>query len=499
MKTTQPKSDRRSCDESKSGKLSIRIAMPEDQTWCEKTLKKHHYLGKADRIGDFMIQICLLDDEPVAILAWGPASYALRDRDQYIGWTPTQRAERQKLIVQNRRFALLFEKGSYPNLASRILGATTKALPEQWRTLFGYVPLLAETFTDIESFAGTCYKASGWTPLGTTQGYSRHLADFYIPNDRPKKLWVKPLRTTACATLCSPELPEIHQAGAHSSAHGVMPLKSQQMLSLHEYLATIPDPRAGNRIFHIGSILAIVVMALLSGYRDISQLHRFGQRLKQKQRKALGLPRKPGTQFYRVPGYKTYYHLLGKLEPDVLATRLSEWLRTHQGQLPSSLALDGKMIRQTIGLVCLVDHETGVPEAMGTMSQKEGEGDRCELKTAQRLIEEMPDLTGKRITADALHCQTKTAQAIVAKGGDFVLQIKNNQKTIHKVAKAGMSDLPPFLNNSKRPMAETPRESSPSSRSIPCKSDSRMCEQSFMSVARPLPKERPVHGKMPTI
>jgi hypothetical protein len=111
---------------------------------------------------------------------------------------------------------------------------------------------------------------------------------------------------------------------------------------------------------------------------------------------------------------------LGKLESDVLATHLSEWLRTHQGQLPSSLALDGKMIRQTIGLVCLVDHETGVPEAMGTMSQKEGEGDRCELKTAQRLIEEMPDLTGKRITADALHCQTKTAQAIVAKGGDFV-------------------------------------------------------------------------------
>ena len=88
---------------------------------------------------------------------------------QYIGWTPTLRAERQKLMVQNRRFLLLREKGAHPNLASRILGAAVKALPEQWQAYFGYVPLLAETFTDIEAFAGTCYKAAGWDPVGTDE------------------------------------------------------------------------------------------------------------------------------------------------------------------------------------------------------------------------------------------------------------------------------------------------------------------------------------------
>ena len=454
MKTNDSTSERRSSGKSGDGKLHIRIATAEDQAWCKETLARHHYLGEADRIGDFMTQIACWNGEAVALLVWGPASYALRDRDEYIGWTATQRAERQKLVVQNRRFALLVERGSHPNLASRVLGAATKALPEQWRTLFGYVPVLAETFTDVESFEGTCYKASGWEALGKTRGYSRHRADFYVRHDRPKKLWVKPLRKTACAILCGPVLAEPYQGGAKSSAHGVMPLKAKQMMSLHEHLCAIRDPRAGNRIFHIGAVLAIVAMALLSGYRDIAQIHRFGQRLTQAQRKALGLPRKPGKAFYRVPGYKTYYHLLGKLDPDVLAGHLSEWLRAHQGQLPASLAMDGKMIRRTVGTVCLVDHETGVPEAMATMSMKEGEGERCEIKTAQRLIKQIPDLSGRTITADALHCQVETAQEIVSRGGDFVLQVKDNQKTVHKLAQAGMTGLPPFLNGSRNNMAD---------------------------------------------
>ena len=69
------------------------------------------------------------------------------------------------------------------------MGAALRALPEQWRAGFGYRPLLAESFTDPESHAGTCYKASNWEPVGHSAGYRRHRADFYIANDRPKRLW----------------------------------------------------------------------------------------------------------------------------------------------------------------------------------------------------------------------------------------------------------------------------------------------------------------------
>jgi hypothetical protein len=52
-----------------------------------------------------------------------------------------------------------------------------------------------------ESREGTCYKASGWTALGKTKGYSRHAADYYVKNDRPKKLWVRELRRNATGLL----------------------------------------------------------------------------------------------------------------------------------------------------------------------------------------------------------------------------------------------------------------------------------------------------------
>jgi len=412
----------------------------------DKTLGEYHYMGEARPSGDFLRQVATCDGQWVGLLAWGSACYALKDRDEYIGWTSTQRAERQKLIIQNRRFLILGERGEQPNLASKILGASIRNIQKQWHETFGYTPLLAETFTDIEAFHGTCYKASGWKPSGLTKGYARHRADFYVYHGRPKKLWLKELDKDAKKLLCAPVLPEKYLKGACSGAHGVMPLKKKQIDSLFDAIRKTPDPRKRNRTFSIGSILTIVSMALMSGYRDISQIYRFAQRLTQTQRKNIGLPREKGTRFHKAPSYKVFYNLLSKLDHDAFGDLLSQWLREHAGSLPASLAIDGKMIGNTVGIVCMVDHETGIPQAMSTMSRKEGEGNRCELKIAQKLVNKMPDLDHKTITGDALNCQFKTAQDIVAQGGDYVLQVKDNQKNVRKLAERKTRDIAPLLS-----------------------------------------------------
>ena len=59
-----------------------------------------------------------------------------------------------------------------PNLASRAMGLALRQLPDQWQEKHGYRPLLAETFTDVESFEGTCYKASNWQSCGLTKGFA---------------------------------------------------------------------------------------------------------------------------------------------------------------------------------------------------------------------------------------------------------------------------------------------------------------------------------------
>src|SRR5260370_26918469 len=103
--------------------LEVWIATAQQTEWFDQQLGEHHYLGAGRPVGDYLRQIVALDGKPVALLVWGPACYALKDRDLWISWSACQRVERLKLIVPNRRFLLLTPKGQAPNLAAQAMGA----------------------------------------------------------------------------------------------------------------------------------------------------------------------------------------------------------------------------------------------------------------------------------------------------------------------------------------------------------------------------------------
>ena len=205
-----------------------------------------------------------------------------------------------------------------------------------------------------------------------------------------------------------------------------------------------PDPRASNTVYRTYSVLAVIAMALLAGRREIAEIARFATTLSQPQRRRLGLPRKKGTKaFWQVPSYSVFYQVLTRMDPEAFAKVLSDWLQSRAGRLPGALALDGKMIRDHIGLLTLAQHEDGAPVALAVYDQKEGT-ERCELSAASALLEQLPALDGKIITADPLHCQRKHAAQIVQKGGDYLLQIKANQPTLFEKAQAldGLKNTP---------------------------------------------------------
>lgn len=455
MKRTIEKQGR-GCKKSFSGrKVVIRVAKRNEFKRFDDLLEEYHYIGKSRSVGDSMRTIAEIDGQWVGLLMWGSACYSIKDRDDFIGWSNVQRAQRQKLVVQNRRFSLLFKPGEHPNLASKILGAAVRSLPELWFESFGYSPLIAESFTDIEAYNGTCYKASGWLPLGKTKGFSRHRADFFIPNERPKKLWIRLLHDNAVNLLRSPSLPEEYEKGAHSDDYGVSPLKTKEMNSLYWVLRGVPDPRTNNRTYHIGSVLSIVAMAIFSGHRNIAQIERFGKRMSQQHRKSIGLRRyKKNSKFINAPAYKVYYNLLKNIDIQKFSEILSAWLREHSGNLPAALALDGKFIKDTVGVVCLVDHETGVPVAMTKAAKKEGDSGECEMIAGREMISAQEDLANKVVTGDALHTQRLTAQEIVANGGDYILQVKDNQKNLKKTSEIKTKDLSPFLPRRKKGTGE---------------------------------------------
>jgi Domain of unknown function (DUF4338)/DDE_Tnp_1-associated len=432
------------------GELEIRPALPDEMQRVATLLNDEHYLGAGRQVGRTLVQIVHHRERWTAILVWGPAAMKLIDRDEWIGWTQQQRAERLGLIVQNRRFLVLAET-RMPNLASRAMGLALRNLPEQWQEKHGYCPLLAETFTDIESFEGTCYKASNWEPCGLTKGFEpTHRADFYREHKRPKKLWLKTLSRNTRVILTGLDIPAAYQPGCNlQTAERALPLKKAQIESLRDALRNVPDPRADNRSWPISTLLTLICMGLFAGRKSLASIHRYGQFLTQQQRGWLNFPSKlRGKPGRRSPSYKALYNLLGKLDPNDLADTLNAWLAAHHGTLPRALALDGKYIRDLLLTLALSEHESGAPVAI-TIASKEPKSEASktegEITAAKRLYEKV-DLRNAVVTGDALHCERENMQLIIENEGDFLFQLKGNQPTAlteaERIAVAGSPLLP---------------------------------------------------------
>jgi hypothetical protein len=427
--------------------LTLRIATPQDYEQADALFEREHYLGKVKRSGACLLQIVEYEGRTVALLDWGPGALKLADRDEWIGWSGRQRADRRGLVVNNRRF-LVSSATRMPNLASRCLSLGLKSLPGQWEKAFGYKPLLAETFTDIEQFEGTCYKASNWTAVGLTKGYKRHRADYYEHHGRPKKLWLYPLHPSCQQLLQSIRLPEAYaRAVNEQSPERDLPIKKKQLESLREALVNVPDPRKSNRSFPISSLLSLVAMGLLAGCSSLAEIQRYGQFLTHTQRAWIGWPTDKNGKSRKAPSYSALYNLLGKLDAHAYARALSQWMQAHLGVLPRALALDGKYVRDQVLSLCLSDHETGAPVAVALADEKPRTEDNKtdgEITVSKKLYRQTP-LDNAIITADALHDKQPIAQLIVEQGADYLLQTKDARRAPMKTAEKLDGTSTPFL------------------------------------------------------
>ena len=381
----------------------------------------------------------------VAVLCWGGAALRLKDRDEWIGWDPVTRANRLGLVVQLRRFMVL-EEARRPNLASRALALALRGLVREWRTAHGFAPLLAESFSDPQSHAGTLYKVTNWMAMGQTAGYSRSRADFYTDAEAPKLLWLYELGRHAREKLAAPgELPAAHSAGVKDGVAGARSaLKCGQLRSLHQALRQVPDPRSKRARRHpIGALLGIICLGLLGGAKTVMDCWRKGGPLNEYQRRAIGLMRRDKSGRLYLPCYAAFNDILAAVDPNELARVLNEWLAQNEGTLPRSLAFDGKSIGAlTGGIITLCHQATGAPVAMAVHQGAKGD---CEMPGARQLLKSVePSLEGAVLSADALHCQKKNARTIVGRGGDYLLGLDENQPTLRENARRQLREAPPL-------------------------------------------------------
>lgn len=408
-------------------------------------LDEEHALGSRKARGRSVYQvICDEQDRWVALILWTGACWHLGARDQWIGWDGMTRSERLQLVIHQARF-LVLQSARDSVWSSAVLAAAVRDLPGQWEEVFAYRPLLAETFTDPETHEGTCYKAAGWEPAGFSSGEGKHYADLFPQSARPKKLWLKPLAPKARERLCASELPDAQRAGLAGHAAVRCALKAPQLASLYETFSGVPDPRRRNaRRYRLEAVLTLVALGLLRGAVHLSTIVRTAQKLTQVQRKHLRLPWKKGTKFRSVPCYDVFRDVLRGVDLPTLAERLTQWLQARAGELPRTLAVDGKIIRDKLGLiVTLVDTEEGTPVALAANIQGKGH----ELKTTQELLASpQVNLINATVTADSLHCQDQTAHIVSReKGGQYLFQVRDNQPTLHQRAQSQLAGQTPLF------------------------------------------------------
>ena len=303
-------------------------------------MQEHHYLGALPKISETLWYVATFDDRWIALLSFSAAALKCSARDRFIGWNFRHQYDRLKLVTNNSRF-LILPDCHFPNLASRILSLCQKRLPTDWQAVFGHPVLLIETFVDPQRFRGTIYKAANWIYVGDTRGFHRTRQGYSQTPQSPKMVFVKPLISDAQARLSRPILEPDYRIGGTK-----IMLSAQQMESLPEFFAEIPDPRRSQgRRHRLSTVLAITAAAILCGMRGYQAISDWANSLGQKARQRFGCRYR--NKCYSVPSLSIIREVMIRVDPVHLDRALQRWNQVY-GVHDESLAIDGKTMCNAI-------------------------------------------------------------------------------------------------------------------------------------------------------
>lgn len=316
-----------------------------DKEHWNKLIEEHHFLHDATLCGPQIRYVVSLGNMAVALLSFSCAAWHLIDRDNWIGWNEEQRERRLHFVIQNSRFLILPGK-DVKNLASRSLALCLGRLADDWRERYGYGVMIVETFTE-KKYPGTSYKADNWQRIGVTRGFSRDTMKFYRENKAPKTIWIKELENGARETLSASELPEELRPFEKEASpfRKSQTLKCEQLKSLRDVLAAIPDPRrpAGRR-YPLQGCLSIIALGFLVGCEGLNECAEVGSRLSAAQLRAIGIRPHGPKRKLRAPCHNTLWRTMSMIDTIEFERLIGLWFNSNVDGAPMGIALDGKTL-----------------------------------------------------------------------------------------------------------------------------------------------------------
>jgi predicted transposase YbfD/YdcC len=201
---------------------------------------------------------------------------------------------------------------------------------------------------------------------------------------------------------------------------------------------SVPDPRRFNVTYTLAQLLTCTLLAVLCRCDDYEEIAGWVAARHGWLVEVLGLPAD------RTPCRKTFERLFRRIDPAALSRCFTELtVRLAASSQGRHIPIDGKTLRGSfdhahrslpIHLVQAWDHANGLTLGQIAVDEKSNE------ITAVPALLELLDLDGAVVSADAMHCQSETAAAIRDAGADYLLAVKDNQKTLHEDIKLFFDD-----------------------------------------------------------
>ena len=207
-------------------------------------------------------------------------------------------------------------------------------------------------------------------------------------------------------------------------------------LSLMEVLEGIEDTRREQSVIYpLHEILIIMLLAVICGATSYAKVEMFGKSKKDWLGKFLELEN-------GIPDACTFRNVIKEIDSKKLHLLFCEWMKSVVKELSGVVAIDGKQARRTkdvkkrpLHVVSAFSAECGL--VLGQLACEEKSN---EITAIPKLLE-MLEINGCIVTIDAMGTQTAIADAIIDKGADYILSLKENQKTLYNDVKLYLDDI----------------------------------------------------------
>ena len=181
-----------------------------------------------------------------------------------------------------------------------------------------------------------------------------------------------------------------------------------------------------NKEYELLDIVFLTMAAVASGAQGWKDIHLFGK-------SKLSWLRQFRPFISGIPTRHSIGRIIRGISAEALMHCFAQWIHQQRDSNGAQhIAFDGKTLRgsgrnkhkDALHLMSALVVDSGL-----MLYQSESMGKKNEIKTMQAMLDVIP-LKGHVISADAMHCQTKTLEKAQANGADAVLQLKGNQKRL---------------------------------------------------------------------